>query len=289
MQVGEHERRHRPGRSRPARAPRRAPARSAARRRRGCPRRGGRAGSRRGGRAPSARARSAPPPRPTRRAPRRAGRRARRRRAAGRRCGSRARARRASRAAPRSRARRGSTSRRRRRPAPRSATSSPRSAETSGGSGKPRWTPPRPPVPMKPIPTARQAASVPPTVVAPTAPWTIAAARSRGPTLRASALKRPSSSSERPTRSWPSRTPIVAGTAPASRTRRSLSSPTSTPSPGGKPCATSVVSSATTGLPVGECVPDLVRDPDRILHGIEPSCATQRAAAASASSGPPTR
>ena len=42
------------------------------------------------------------------------------------------------------------------------------------------------------------------------------------------------------------------------------------------------------GPPVGERVADLVRDPDRILHGIEPSCATQRAAAASASSAPPT-
>ena len=41
----------------------------------------------------------------------------------------------------------------------------------------------------------------------------------------------------------------MAGTAPASRTRRSDSSPTATPSPGGKPCATSVVSSATTGPP----------------------------------------
>ncbi len=30
----------------------------------------------------------------------------------------------------------------------------PRSAETSGGVGKPRWTPPRPPVPMKRMPTA---------------------------------------------------------------------------------------------------------------------------------------
>ena len=46
----------------------------------------------------------------------------------------------------------------------------PRSAETSGGVGKPRWTPPRPPVPMNRIPSAAAAASVPPTVVAPTAP-----------------------------------------------------------------------------------------------------------------------
>ena len=32
-----------------------------------------------------------------------------------------------------------------------------RSAETSGGVGKPRWTPPRPPVPMNRIPTAAAA------------------------------------------------------------------------------------------------------------------------------------
>ena len=43
------------------------------------------------------------------------------------------------------------------------------------------------------------------------------------------------------------------------------------------------------GAPVGECMPDLVGDREQFLHGIEPSCATQRAAAASASSGPPTR
>ena len=43
------------------------------------------------------------------------------------------------------------------------------------------------------------------------------------------------------------------------------------------------------GPPVRQRVPDLVRNPDRFVHGIEPSCATQRAAAASASSGPPTR
>ena len=35
------------------------------------------------------------------------------------------------------------------------------------------------------MPVARATASVPPTVVAPIAPWTAAAARSRGPTLRA--------------------------------------------------------------------------------------------------------
>ena len=69
--------------------------------------------------------------------------------------------------------------------------SSPRSAEMS--MRLPRCTPAIPPVPRNPIPAARQAASVPARVVAPTAPWTIAAARSRGPTFRASAVERSSS------------------------------------------------------------------------------------------------
>src|SRR4051794_3602107 len=120
-----------------------------------------------------------------------------------------------------------------------------RSALTSGGSGKPRCTPPSPPVAIQRIPTACATASVPPTVVAPTALCATATARSRGPSLRALASKRWSSASVRPTTISPSSTPIVAGTAPAARTCRSDSSPTSTPSPGGKPCATNVVSSAT--------------------------------------------
>src|SRR5581483_11071784 len=121
-----------------------------------------------------------------------------------------------------------------------------RSALTSGGCGKPRWTPPRPPVASQAMPADRATASVPPTVVAPTARCSTATARSRGPILRAPASKRSSSAAVRPTTTSPSRTPIVAGTAPAARTCRSDSRPTSTPSPGGKPCATSVVSSATT-------------------------------------------
>ena len=122
----------------------------------------------------------------------------------------------------------------------------PRSAETSGGSGKPRCTPPSPPVAIHRMPAARATASVPPTVVAPTAPCA-AHARDRAgrpcAPRRRSGRARPRSS---PTTISPSSTPIVAGTAPAARTCRSDSSPTATPSPGGKPCATSVVSSATT-------------------------------------------
>ena len=134
--------------------------------------------------------------------------------------------------------------------------------------GKPRWTPPMPPVASTRIPSARATASVPPTVVAPTAPCATAAARSRGPTFRASASKRPSSSAVRPTRTSPSSTPTVAGTAPAARTCRSDSSPTATPSPGGKPWATSVVSSATTAPPGGECLAHLVGDPDHAERSI---------------------
>ena len=83
-------------------------------------------------------------------------------------------------------------------------------------------------------------------MVAPTARCTTATARSRGPSLRADASKRSSSASVSPTRISPSSTPTVAGTAPPSRTARSDARPTSTPSPGGNPCAISVVSSATT-------------------------------------------
>ena len=125
-------------------------------------------------------------------------------------------------------------------------TSATRSADTSGGVGYPRCTPPMPPVPMNRMPTIRATASTPPTVVAPTSPATAHAARSRGPSFLASESKRSSSSSPRPTRTRPSRTPIVAGVAPASRTARSMASPTSTPCGAGNPCATMVVSSATT-------------------------------------------
>src|SRR5215467_303031 len=50
---------------------------------------------------------------------------------------------------------------------------------------KPRCTPPIPPVPRKLMPAILHAASVPPTVTDPSAPWTMHAAMSRGPALRA--------------------------------------------------------------------------------------------------------
>ena len=92
-------------------------------------------------------------------------------------------------------------------------------------------------------------ASVPPTVVAPSAPCTAQTARSLGPSFGPTAPRlrsaRPRPPSVRPARRRPA-TPIVAGTAPAARTAASDAAPTSAPSGYGKPCATRVVSSATT-------------------------------------------
>ena len=85
---------------------------------------------------------------------------------------------------------------------------------------------------MNRIPASRHTASVPPTVVAPSAPWTRQAARSRAPALRAATpalANRFRSDSVSPTRTAPSTMPIVAGTAPASRTRASAASVTWTP------------------------------------------------------------
>ena len=130
----------------------------------------------------------------------------------------------------------------------------------------------------------RHTASVPPTVVAPTAPCDNRGGEVARPPFRASAPNRSSSSRVSPTTISPSSTPTVAGTAPPSRTAASDASPTSTPSPGGKPCATSVVSSATTPRPSPRA--HLLGDAD---HGIAPIFAQQRAAVASAELGSPTR
>ena len=142
---------------------------------------------------------------------------------------------------------------------------------------------------MKPIPTARQAASVPPTVVAPTASWTSAAARSRGPTLRASGPKRASSSSDEADAEQP------VEHADRRRHRARLSDATLALEPDGdafagrEPVRDERRLERDDRPPLRERVPDLVRDAEQVLHGMEPSFATQRAAASSASSGPPTR
>jgi hypothetical protein len=125
-----------------------------------------------------------------------------------------------------------------------------RSAEMSSDSAKPLCTPPIPPVAMNVIPAIRQAASVPPTVVEPRAPWTTQAAMSRAPTLRAfspASANRSSDERSSPIRTAPSSIPTVAATAPAALTRSSDSIATASPRPPENPCETSVVSRATTG------------------------------------------
>ena len=170
--------------------------------------------------------------------------------------------------------------------------SSPRSAEMSGRSAQPRWTPPSPPVPRKPMPTARQTASVPPAVVAPRTPWAAQAARSRGPTLRASASspKRSSCSSVRPTWMTPSTTPIVAGTAQAARTRRSASAATARPRrAGSRARRASSRARRRAGEPRARRAPPDGCGSRSAITGIAPIVATQRAAASSAELGPPRR
>src|SRR5256712_14137497 len=111
------------------------------------------------------------------------------------------------------------------------------SPEPRGGPGRPRGPPPSPPVPMNRSPTSRQTASVPPTVVAPTAPWTAHAARSRGPTLRAEASNRSNPPGERPPRILPSSTPILPAPAPPPPPPRPPPTPPPPPAPPRNPGA----------------------------------------------------
>ena len=140
------------------------------------------------------------------------------------------------------------------------------------------------------MPAARQTASVPPTVVAPSAPWTTQAARSRGPSLRAVAAveraraRRPSS----PTRTSPSSTPIVAGTRAGARTRAPSLADDRTPSP-----AREAVRDQRR-LERDDAAPALKRlatSSRRLRITASPrAVATQRAAASSRRApGPPTR
>ena len=139
---------------------------------------------------------------------------------------------------------------------------------------------------MKWIPTASQTASVPPTVVAPGAPCTTAAARSRGPSLRADASKRSSSETLRPTITSPSSTPIVAGTAAALAHGSLRREPDGDSLAGWEAVRDERRLERDHRAPAVERGANLVGDTD---HGIAPMRAQQRAAASSPSSGPPTR
>ena len=126
-----------------------------------------------------------------------------------------------------------------------------RSADSSKVCAASRCTPPSPPVANTPMPAAAATALVAATVVAPSAPVAAATARSRTESLAtpSTVASRVSWASSRPTTSSPPIMPIVAGTAPASRTVRSISRATRRLSGRGRPCETMVLSRATTGRP----------------------------------------
>ena len=129
--------------------------------------------------------------------------------------------------------------------------SSSRSAEMSSVSSTPRWTPPIPPVAKTAMPARCAAIIVAATVVAPSRPVAAAAARSRRLTFMTPdpVASRSTSARSRPTVTVPARTPTNAGSAPRSRTARSRPDATWSDRGDGKPWATAVVSSATTGAP----------------------------------------
>ena len=142
---------------------------------------------------------------------------------------------------------------------------------------------------MKPIPTARQAASVPPTVVAPTAFCTTRGGEVARPDLARVGVEALELLLRQPDPD------CSVEDADRSRDRAGLAHP---------PLALESDRDALAGR---EAVRDERRlerddgaalaergrhflgDGDELVHGIDPSWATQRAAASSASSGPPTR
>src|SRR6478735_641641 len=130
--------------------------------------------------------------------------------------------------------------------------STPRSAEMSKLSAAPRCTPPRPPVANTAMPARWASADVDATVVAPLPPSATATPTSRIDSLAMSddVQSRSSSAGFSPTRTMPSNTAIVAGTAPPARTCPSISSAIRRLSPRGRPWARIVDSSATTAAPV---------------------------------------
>ena len=123
--------------------------------------------------------------------------------------------------------------------------SSSRSADSS--SGRPRWTPPMPPVAIKRIPAIAATRIVAATVVAPTEPCATAVPRSRELTLTEAAATRSSPVWLNPTHSRPSSTATVAGTPPSSRIAASQPSAARMLCGAGRPCPRIDVSRLTTG------------------------------------------
>ena len=136
-----------------------------------------------------------------------------------------------------------------------------RSADSSHVSCASRCTPPSPPVANTRMPARAATCAVAATVVAPLAPRAAASGRSRALSLATSSREATASScaSESPTRTVPSSSAIVAGTAPCSRTAASISRAIRALSGRGRPWAMIVDSSATTAPPRRQRRRDLVR------------------------------
>ena len=139
---------------------------------------------------------------------------------------------------------------------------------------------------MKRIPAALQTASVPPTVVAPSAPCTTATARSRGPSLRADGVEARELVLGQPD----------ADLAVEHADRRRHRAAVAHRLLGGEPDLDALAGREAVGderrlerddaAALAQRLLDLVGDAD---HGIAPSGAQQRAAASRPSSGPPSR
>ena len=142
---------------------------------------------------------------------------------------------------------------------------------------------------MKPIPTARQAASVPPTVVAPTAPL-----HDRGGEVARPDLARVGVEARELVlrQADPDR---AVEDADRRRHRARLAhaplalEPDRDALAGREAVGDERRLERDDGAALAERGRHFLGDGDELLHGIDPSCATQRAAASSASSGPPTR
>lgn len=122
--------------------------------------------------------------------------------------------------------------------------------EMSMCSWAPRCTPPMPPVAKTRMPAAAASSQVELTVVPPEAFWATATARSREPSFSSFSLpsaSRRRAASSSPSHTSPSTTAMGAGTAPARRTASSQARAAARLSGYGRPCATTLVSSATSG------------------------------------------
>ena len=131
---------------------------------------------------------------------------------------------------------------------------------------------------MKRIPTAAAAVSVPPTVVAPTAPCTAQTARSRGPSLRAPGVNRSSSAALEPDPDLPVEHPDRGGHGAGRPDGRLAREARLDAVWRGKPVRDERRLEGDDGALLLERRLHLVADVDQVAHHrVEPSCAARRA------------